>query len=182
MRPIVMDMHASRHSASRPASTSPMLTSSPSSAPPARQVNGDRRDDVRAVRVGARWAAKPGLPRPGAHRHQGHSQARLRGRSAALRHRTRTASDGSQVSQRSVSLERVLDPGGLAEKGDRTAPMAKDIDGVTAAIERLLGLSYEDFTQCVVLPQGKFADFLHAQPLSGRRSCSACSARSTTSR
>jgi DNA repair protein SbcC/Rad50 len=71
---------------------------------------------------------------------------------------------GTQVSQRSVSLEQVLDPGGLAEKGDKTAPVAKDIDGVAAAVERLLGLSYEDFTQCVVLPQGKFADFLHAQP------------------
>ena len=71
---------------------------------------------------------------------------------------------GGQVSQRSVSLERILDPNGLAEKGDKTAPMAKDIDGVADAVERLLGLTYEDFTQCVVLPQGKFADFLHAQP------------------
>ena len=30
-------------------------------------------------------------------------------------------------------------------------------------MERLLGLSYEDFCQCVVLPQGQFADFLHAK-------------------
>src|SRR5205814_1173717 len=33
---------------------------------------------------------------------------------------------------------------------------------VTAATERLLGLSYEHFTQCVLLPQGKFAEFLQA--------------------
>ncbi len=32
------------------------------------------------------------------------------------------------------------------------------------AVEKLLGLKYEDFTQCVVLPQGQFADFLHAKP------------------
>ena len=28
----------------------------------------------------------------------------------------------------------------------------------------MLGLSYEDFCQCVVLPQGQFANFLHAKP------------------
>ena len=42
--------------------------------------------------------------------------------------------------------------------------MARDLAGVTGAVERLLGLSYEDFIQCVVLPQGQFADFLHAKP------------------
>ena len=31
-------------------------------------------------------------------------------------------------------------------------------------IEGLLGLSFEDFCQCVVLPQGQFADFLKATP------------------
>ena len=71
---------------------------------------------------------------------------------------------GSQVSQRSASLERIIDPSGLAGKDDKTAPLAKDIDGVNEAVERLLGLSYEDFIQCVVLPQGQFADFLHAKP------------------
>jgi exonuclease SbcC len=71
---------------------------------------------------------------------------------------------GSQVSQRAASLERLLDPRGLAEPGEQTVPMAKDLTGVTEAVERLLGLSYEDFIQCVVLPQGQFADFLHAMP------------------
>lgn len=71
---------------------------------------------------------------------------------------------GSQVSQRAASLERIIDPDGLAEKDDKTAPMAKDLASVTDAVERLLGLSYEDFIQCVVLPQGQFADFLHAKP------------------
>jgi len=71
---------------------------------------------------------------------------------------------GSQVSQRAASLERLIDPDGVAGKDDRTTPLARDLAGVTGAVERLLGLSYEDFIQCVVLPQGQFADFLHAKP------------------
>ena len=70
---------------------------------------------------------------------------------------------GSQVSQRAASLERLTDPHGLAEPGDPTDVLAKDLSGVTDAVERLLGLSYEDFCQCVVLPQGQFANFLHAK-------------------
>jgi exonuclease SbcC len=71
---------------------------------------------------------------------------------------------GSAVNQKAASLERIADPAGLAEPGDQTFPLAKDLDGVNEAIEKLLGLKYEDFTQCVVLPQGQFADFLHAKP------------------
>ncbi|TDD73339.1 SMC family ATPase [Actinomadura darangshiensis] len=35
---------------------------------------------------------------------------------------------------------------------------------VTAAIEHITGLEYRFFTQCVVLPQGRFAEFLQAKP------------------
>jgi DNA repair protein SbcC/Rad50 len=70
---------------------------------------------------------------------------------------------GSQVSQRAASLERLTDPRGLAQPGDPTDVLAKDLSGVTEAVERMLGLSYEDFCQCVVLPQGQFANFLHAK-------------------
>ena len=70
---------------------------------------------------------------------------------------------GSQVSQRAASLERLTDPRGLAQPGDRTDVLAKDLSGVNDAVERMLGLSYEDFCQCVVLPQGQFANFLHAK-------------------
>ncbi|GAA2208134.1 hypothetical protein GCM10009850_035920 [Nonomuraea monospora] len=35
---------------------------------------------------------------------------------------------------------------------------------VTAEVQRVTGLEYKFFTQCVVLPQGRFAEFLHAQP------------------
>ncbi|ACY97484.1 MULTISPECIES: AAA family ATPase [Thermomonospora] len=37
-------------------------------------------------------------------------------------------------------------------------------DHVTAEVERLTGLEYKFFTQCVILPQGRFAEFLHATP------------------
>ncbi|WP_329108594.1 SMC family ATPase [Micromonospora sp. NBC_01699] len=33
-----------------------------------------------------------------------------------------------------------------------------------AAVQVAVGLPYEQFTSCVVLPQGQFADFLHAKP------------------
>ncbi len=37
-------------------------------------------------------------------------------------------------------------------------------DQVTKAVERLIGLSFDHFTRCVVLPQGEFAAFLHDRP------------------
>jgi DNA repair protein SbcC/Rad50 len=37
-------------------------------------------------------------------------------------------------------------------------------DQVTRAVEELLGIGYEHFTQSVVVPQGRFADFLRAEP------------------
>src|SRR5580704_3536581 len=43
---------------------------------------------------------------------------------------------GGQVSQRAASLERLADPRGSAQAGDQTFPMAKDIDGVNAAVEK----------------------------------------------
>ncbi|MCL2585054.1 MAG: SMC family ATPase [Streptosporangiales bacterium] len=71
---------------------------------------------------------------------------------------------GTRVTQRAATLERLAAPDGLAEPGEQTVPLAKDVDGVTETVQNLLGLSYEDFTQCVVLPQGDFQKFLHAKP------------------
>jgi len=42
-------------------------------------------------------------------------------------------------------------------------PLAEG-DAVTAAVAGLTGLEYRYFIQCVVLPQGQFAEFLHAKP------------------
>ncbi|MEA2435140.1 MAG: repair protein SbcC/Rad50 [Actinomycetota bacterium] len=45
------------------------------------------------------------------------------------------------------------------EHGDEV--IAGNADELTAAIGELLGLTFEHFTKCVVLPQGEFARFLH---------------------
>ena len=42
--------------------------------------------------------------------------------------------------------------------------LAGDADGMTTAVEALLGLGFDQFTKCVVLPQGDFARFLHDKP------------------
>lgn len=42
--------------------------------------------------------------------------------------------------------------------------VAGSADEVSAAIDQVLGLSFEHFTRCVVLPQGEFARFLHDKP------------------
>ncbi len=57
-------------------------------------------------------------------------------------------------------LELVTQEGG-AERLDTKASGASD---VTKAVESLLGLTFEHFTRCVVLPQGDFAKFLHDTP------------------
>ncbi len=41
--------------------------------------------------------------------------------------------------------------------------LAEGPDEVKAAVQQILGLSYEHFTQSVLLPQGKFSEFLHAK-------------------
>jgi DNA repair protein SbcC/Rad50 len=46
---------------------------------------------------------------------------------------------------------------------DSTELIVSGADAVTHEIERLLGLKYDHFTQSVFLPQGKFAEFLHAK-------------------
>ncbi|MEA2460302.1 MAG: repair protein SbcC/Rad50 [Actinomycetota bacterium] len=48
------------------------------------------------------------------------------------------------------------------ESGDEV--LAGNADEVSAKVTSLLGLSFEHFTKCVVLPQGDFARFLHDKP------------------
>lgn len=45
-----------------------------------------------------------------------------------------------------------------------TETIAGDADALSAAVEELLGLSFDHFCTCVVLPQGRFAELLHAKP------------------
>ncbi len=44
-----------------------------------------------------------------------------------------------------------------------TVTLAGNEKELTERVERLLGLSFDHFTRCVVLPQGAFAQFLHAR-------------------
>ncbi|MGC4863541.1 AAA family ATPase [Micromonospora sp. DT41] len=60
-------------------------------------------------------------------------------------------------------LERLIDPTRLGSIDDETELIAAD-GKVNAAVEELLGLSFDHFCSCVVLPQGDFAEFLHAKP------------------
>lgn len=41
--------------------------------------------------------------------------------------------------------------------------LAANADELTRAVEALIGLNFEQFTKCVVLPQGDFAELLHAK-------------------
>ncbi|OLB80660.1 MAG: chromosome segregation protein SMC [Actinobacteria bacterium 13_2_20CM_2_71_6] len=50
---------------------------------------------------------------------------------------------------------------GLVELGE---PLAGTPTEMEAAVLGAVGLPYEQFTSCVVLPQGQFAEFLHAKP------------------
>ena len=46
--------------------------------------------------------------------------------------------------------------------------LAASVRDFSAAIEQLLGLSFDDFTRCVALPQGEFQRFLHEEPAKRR--------------
>ena len=41
--------------------------------------------------------------------------------------------------------------------------VAEGPDQVKAAVQEILGLTYDHFTQSVLLPQGRFSEFLHAK-------------------
>ncbi|MDQ7808007.1 SMC family ATPase [Amycolatopsis sp. A133] len=66
------------------------------------------------------------------------------------------------VSVKNVRLERLIDPGALGGPEDDADAVAADSE-VTPAVERLLGLTFKHFCTCVALPQGDFAEFLHAK-------------------
>ncbi|MEU8635066.1 SMC family ATPase [Amycolatopsis sp. NPDC048633] len=66
------------------------------------------------------------------------------------------------VSVKNVRLERLADPTALGGAEDDADPVAADSE-VTPAVERLLGLTFKHFCTCVALPQGDFAEFLHAK-------------------
>jgi exonuclease SbcC len=69
----------------------------------------------------------------------------------------RLGAKGKGATTKEARLERLRGP-------DADEVLAGDADGVTVAVTGLLGLSFDHFTKCVVLPQGAFARFLHDKP------------------
>jgi len=90
---------------------------------------------------------------------QGRNEARVRldfavggATYSAVRVVRRTRGGGATT--REATLERTTD-------GDGAEVMARNERELGDAVESLLGLRYEHFVKCVVLPQGDFARFLH---------------------
>jgi exonuclease SbcC len=73
----------------------------------------------------------------------------------------KTAGAGLQLMPPGFDVTR-LDTGmSLDDLGEVLAGTPAEMD---QAVVEAVGLPYEQFTSCVVLPQGQFADFLHAKP------------------
>jgi exonuclease SbcC len=73
----------------------------------------------------------------------------------------KTAGAGLQLMPPGFDVTK-LDTGmDLEDLGDVLAGTPAEMDD---AVLHAVGLPYEQFTSCVVLPQGQFADFLHAKP------------------
>ncbi|HET7015036.1 MAG TPA: SMC family ATPase [Streptosporangiaceae bacterium] len=73
-----------------------------------------------------------------------------------------------QVNTKEARIE-LLDPGvpagaPLTELLEASVePIAEGPEQVKTAVQQILGLTYEHFTQSVLLPQGRFSEFLHAK-------------------
>ncbi|MBT0770747.1 SMC family ATPase [Kineosporia sp. J2-2] len=70
---------------------------------------------------------------------------------------------GASISAKNQRLERLPSLHSRGEVDEVTVSLAAD-SKVTEAVEELLGLNFEQFRQCVVLPQNAFAEFLHSTP------------------
>lgn len=88
------------------------------------------------------------------------------GRYAAVRLLRRSAQGAVQTKE--ARLDRLDDSvppdADLTKILEQVVESRAEGDKVTGAVTELLGISYEQFTQCVVLPQGRFAEFLQAKP------------------
>lgn len=88
------------------------------------------------------------------------------GRYAAVRLLRRTAQGAVQTKEARLDrLDASVPPDAdLTKILEQVVESRAEGDKVTGAVSELLGISYEQFTQCVVLPQGRFAEFLQAKP------------------
>jgi len=83
-------------------------------------------------------------------------------RYSVVRELRRIGGKNPQVVVRSVRLERFHEPTATGMPGDTTEVIASDSQ-VTPAVVGMLGLDFRQFCVCVALPQGEFAEFLHAK-------------------
>jgi DNA repair protein SbcC/Rad50 len=83
-------------------------------------------------------------------------------RYAAVRDIRRGGGKTQSVTVKEARLEQYLSPDATGADGEETVSLASGSPKVTKAVESLLGLTFEQFTQSVALPQGEFARFLHA--------------------
>lgn len=78
-----------------------------------------------------------------------------------------------KVSTASAALERLpatIDPASLGDiSGIIGTSLAGSAKSLTDQVERIIGLPFEQFTKCVLLPQGAFADFLHSSATERRK-------------
>ncbi|GAA4898310.1 exonuclease SbcC [Stackebrandtia albiflava] len=78
-----------------------------------------------------------------------------------------------RVTTSSAALERLpadVRPGGIGDvSGLMGTSLAGSAKALTEQVERIVGLPFEQFTKCVLLPQGAFADFLHASAAERRK-------------
>jgi DNA repair protein SbcC/Rad50 len=70
----------------------------------------------------------------------------------------------SKVQQKVARLERLLEPDARGDVDDAIELIAGSISETGQAVEHLLGLDFNQFKKCVALPQGDFAELLHATP------------------
>jgi exonuclease SbcC len=88
-------------------------------------------------------------------------------RYAATRVVRRVGRAGTRVEQAHAGLERLADGFDPATLDTRVTELGEVLAGtpgeMEAAVAEAVGLPYEQFVTCVVLPQGQFAQFLHAK-------------------
>ncbi len=89
------------------------------------------------------------------------NQTSARGRGCAS-----TSSSAAGATPRPVSSSARAPAPRPRKLGSSTADdvLASDARGMTAAVTELLGLDAAQFNRTIVLPQGRFADFLHDEP------------------
>jgi exonuclease SbcC len=82
-------------------------------------------------------------------------------RYAVARDIRRSGRKNPTVTVREARLEQFVSPDATGGSEDETVTIATG-RAVSASVEQILGLNFEQFTQSVALPQGEFARFLHA--------------------